>query len=193
MKTLSDIAREQNVTRNAAAKWLEKAVKQFGDIPHTVEGNRKLYSAEAEQNILSVAAKVRNQFATQFDTTSIPGAVLVPNQYAITPVKAVHLTDVGSLALTASHGLQDALGQAATLSTILATKVQLIGLHAQERHGERCSEVTQAEQILEQLKDVKASAKSLQRIERDRDIDHANKAAALAQEINQLSAEMTPQ
>jgi hypothetical protein len=183
MQTLSDIARDRGVSRTAVAKWLTKAEQQFGPIPHTQDGNRKLYGPDAVANILAVAPMVANQIETSCE----PVANQFQNQFAIVTQTSVPQTDTAALAMGASSGLQDALANAATLTGILGNKVALIKQHALEVHGERHAELGQAAQILEQLRDTQANINSLARINRDRDIHHSNQVQAIVQEIGQLT------
>ncbi|MEM6251286.1 MAG: hypothetical protein AAF821_00045 [Cyanobacteria bacterium P01_D01_bin.156] len=52
MKTLADLAKEHNVSPQAVAKWRDKAVAEYGELPYQPDGKRKLYDANEVTKIL---------------------------------------------------------------------------------------------------------------------------------------------
>lgn len=52
MKTLADLAKAYDVSPQAVAKWRDKAVEKYGELPYQPDGKRKLYDDNQVEKIL---------------------------------------------------------------------------------------------------------------------------------------------
>ncbi len=68
MKTLADLAKAYDVSPQAVAKWRDKAVEKYGELPYQPDGKRKLYDDNQVEKILEFKPEKTGAIPTEILT-----------------------------------------------------------------------------------------------------------------------------
>ena len=83
MKTLADLAKAYKVSPQAVAKWRDKAVEKYGELPCQPDGKRKLYDDNQVEKILEFKPGKTDAIPTT--TEILTGNHRVPGELAMMP------------------------------------------------------------------------------------------------------------
>ena len=83
MKTLADLAKAYDVSPQAVAKWRDKAVEKYGELPYQPDGKRKLYDDNQVEKILEFKPQKPGPMPTE--TEILTGNHRVTGDLALMP------------------------------------------------------------------------------------------------------------